>query len=142
MSPSSHRRRHRTNSQPIATEFIGQRLGDHAGSGSNARVYQEGSSPWQIPVQRLRLETELAPEKKEFVFLLGQAENDDSMRSWSPGIASPARRQSIRRGEQRLEAAIGDRQVKTPDSAFDLLMNRWLLYQGAELPRVGANWPL
>jgi cyclic beta-1,2-glucan synthetase len=40
-----------------------------------------------------------------------------------------AARSALEQVEQRWDAVLGTVQVETPDDSFDLIMNRWLLYQ-------------
>ncbi len=125
-------------SSPASKEFTTDRyefIGRNASVATPAALRRRGLSgrlePLADPCAALRLETDLAPgEKKEFVFLLGQADNDDSMRELvaryrEPGKAGQVFDEVSSGWKQLLETV----QVKTPDSAFDLLMNRWLLYQ-------------
>jgi cyclic beta-1,2-glucan synthetase len=69
-------------------------------------------------------------ESTEIVFLLGEAENLERVRTlvrryWDPTVVAQALVDVAEEWNHALEA-VG---VHTPDPAFDLLMNRWLLYQ-------------
>jgi cyclic beta-1,2-glucan synthetase len=69
-------------------------------------------------------------ETKEIVFQLGEAENVEealrfAARYRDPKVATTALEETHRRWDALLSAV----QVRTPDSAFDLLLNGWLLYQ-------------
>src|SRR5205823_7156690 len=64
------------------------------------------------------------------VFVIGQGEDIEEARALvrkyrSPGAPSDAFAATQREWEEVLGAV----QVKTPDPGFDLLLNRWLLYQ-------------
>jgi cyclic beta-1,2-glucan synthetase len=79
----------------------------------------------------LHVTVTLAPgEARRIVFLLGQAKSLDEVHSLV------RRHGSVDAAETALEAVgqtwddiLGTVQVRTPDDSFDLLMNRWLLYQ-------------
>jgi cyclic beta-1,2-glucan synthetase len=74
---------------------------------------------------------ELKPgETRDILFLLGQGQNAEQARSLVEQFGDPARAEAAYQAmaagwEEMLEAI----QVKTPDPALDLLLNRWLLYQ-------------
>ena len=98
------------------------------------------SAPASIPAPPSRPGSTSIPAKTtEIVFLLGEAEDLDEARRlvrryWEPDAASRGLAGRRRRdGIDILEAV----QVRTPDPAFDLLLNRWLLYQVMSLPPLG-----
>jgi cyclic beta-1,2-glucan synthetase len=113
------------------TEFLG-RNGSVAAPAALGRVELSGrTGPLLDPCAALMARLDLAPgEEKEVVFLLGQAGTVDEARQLLRRYREPGRVQAAldeaRAGWDRLLGAV---QVRTPDPALDLLLNRWLLYQ-------------
>ncbi|MBI5836097.1 MAG: hypothetical protein HZB25_02520 [Candidatus Eisenbacteria bacterium] len=83
------------------------------------------------PCAALQLRVDLEPgETREVVVLLGQGDDHAHALGLAARFASPeAARESLEQVEARWEAILGTVQVETPDDSFDLVMNRWLLYQ-------------
>ena len=76
----------------------------------------------------------------QIVFLLGEAEGLDAARRPDQD-AIPRDGRALRALDDvrgRWDAVLETIQVHTPEPALDLLINRWLLYQVLELPRLGA----
>src|SRR5438045_1173428 len=83
------------------------------------------------PCAALQICVNLEPgETREVVLLLGQGDD----RAHALGLAArfgtvEAAHRSLAESEERWDAMLGTVQVETPDDSFDLIMNRWLLYQ-------------
>jgi cyclic beta-1,2-glucan synthetase len=68
--------------------------------------------------------------EQEIVFLLGQAETADEARRLVRAYAAPGRVQAALEETRELwDRILGTVQVRTPDPAMDLMLNRWLIYQ-------------
>ena len=68
--------------------------------------------------------------EEEIVFLLGQAETPDDARRLVRAYAEPGRVQAALEEAGALwDRILGTVQVRTPDPAMDLMLNRWLIYQ-------------
>ena len=96
-------------------------LPDHFGQRSGAGL---------DPCAALSVSLSLAPgETAERVFLLGYAESPLAARDVAikAAVISPARR--IEQVRAAWDALLGATTVQTPDPMFDMLVNRWLLYQ-------------
>ena len=62
--------------------------------------------------------------------MLGQAGTTEEARRLAAAYANPARARSTLEEVQALwDGVLGAVRVRTPDPAFDLMLNRWLLYQ-------------
>jgi cyclic beta-1,2-glucan synthetase len=83
------------------------------------------------PCAALQIRIDLEPgETKEVVVLLGQGESPAHAQELAGRFGSlEAARAALEQVEQRWDAMLGTVQVETPDDSFDLIMNRWLLYQ-------------
>jgi cellobiose phosphorylase len=83
------------------------------------------------PCAAIRIHLHLVPEATdEIVFVLGQAENRDEARRLVDVYAEPSRaRATLTEVVAQWDRVLGAVQVRTPDAAFDLMLNRWLLYQ-------------
>jgi cyclic beta-1,2-glucan synthetase len=83
------------------------------------------------PCAAIMTTVELSPGgTDELVFVLGQAETTEEARRLAAAYANPARARSTLEEVQALwDRVLGAVRVRTPDPAFDLMLNRWLLYQ-------------
>jgi cyclic beta-1,2-glucan synthetase len=98
----------------LAREFLGQRFG----AGLD-------------PCAALQISVDLEPgETRDIVLLLGQGDGREHALALATRFASvDAARAALDQVEEHWEAMLGTVQVETPDDSFDLIMNRWLVYQ-------------
>ncbi|HEX5029980.1 MAG TPA: glucoamylase family protein [Candidatus Eisenbacteria bacterium] len=83
------------------------------------------------PCAGLQTLLELEPgQTRQIVILLGQGESrDDALRLIRAHGSVPAALRELDEVERSWDRMLGAVEVSTPDDSFDLLMNRWLLYQ-------------
>jgi cyclic beta-1,2-glucan synthetase len=83
------------------------------------------------PCAAIMTRMEVPPgETQEIVFVLGQAVSPEESRRLVRVYADPVRAQMTLAEVRALwDGILGSVQVRTPDPAFDLMLNRWLLYQ-------------
>jgi cyclic beta-1,2-glucan synthetase len=82
------------------------------------------------PCAALRARIELEPSSStEFVFLLGEAEDGEAARSLLTRYRNADVDAVLDAVRAHWEKLTGHVQVKTPDRAFDIMLNGWLLYQ-------------
>ena len=83
------------------------------------------------PCAALMMPLEVPPGvEEEIVFLLGQAKAPDEARRLVRAYAAPGRVQAALEEARSLwDRILGTVQVRTPDPALDLMLNRWLVYQ-------------
>jgi cyclic beta-1,2-glucan synthetase len=111
-------------------EFLG-RHGSVANPSALGQVELSGRvGPALDPCGAIQAKFELAPgESQEVVFLLGSAESPAEARELVARCKQDGAGATLDRVKARWDAILGAVQVRTPDPAFDLLLNRWLLYQ-------------
>ena len=128
--PASQRRRRYTADR---TEFLGRNGSRSPAGGADRRARSPGASgPGSIPAAAIQVALDLAAgETCEVVFLLGEAATTTSARDAGPcATATPsAAAAALDDVVSWWDALLGTVQVRTPDRALDLLVNRWLLYQ-------------
>jgi cyclic beta-1,2-glucan synthetase len=83
------------------------------------------------PCAAIMTRMEVPPgETQEIVFVLGQAVSPEEARRLVRAYADPVRAHTTLAEVRTLwDSILGTVQVRTPDAAFDLMLNRWLLYQ-------------
>ena len=113
------------------TEFLG-RNGSPADPAALGRAGLSGRvGPALDPCAALMTPITLAPgQTEEVVFVLGQADTPERVRQLVATYTAPGRaRQALAEVQALWDRVLGAVQVKTPDAALDVMMNRWLPYQ-------------
>ncbi|QEH38872.1 N,N'-diacetylchitobiose phosphorylase [Aquisphaera giovannonii] len=112
-------------------EFLG-RHGSPAAPAALGRAGLSGrTGPALDPCAAIQAAVEIPPgESVELTFLLGEADDVEAARAlvrryWEPAEVERA----IAAARARWDEILGAARVRTPDPAFDLMMNRWLVYQ-------------
>ncbi len=113
------------------TEFLGRNGSVSSPSGLAPGVTLSGRTGAGLdPCAALQAPLVLAPgEKKEILVLLGQAASEAEARLLVTRHRKRDAAATLSRIRQLWDDVLGGLQVKTPDAALDLLVNRWLLYQ-------------
>ena len=82
------------------------------------------------PCAALQMSIELAPgERAEVVWLLGQTENREQARVMLTRYRGADVNEVLQTVTRRWDDVLGAVQVRTPERAMDVVLNRWLLYQ-------------
>ena len=103
-----------------------------AGRPADARRCRRGSARDSIRARRCTSQVELAPgASHRVVLLLGQGRSEDARAraDRAPRRASTRPTAALARVEADWDRTLGAIEVRTPDDSFDVLVNRWLLYQ-------------
>lgn len=79
----------------------------------------------------LKVQVHLAPgEEREALFYLGEGSSIEDAKKRAPHFRSvKVRTMELAHTKEALSSTLGAVQVTTPDRAFDILLNGWLLYQ-------------
>ncbi|WP_074316748.1 GH36-type glycosyl hydrolase domain-containing protein [Singulisphaera sp. GP187] len=112
-------------------EFLG-RNGSVAAPAALRRVELSGrAGVVSDPCAALQAKFELAPgEEKAIHFFLGEAETLEAARVLIQRVREPGKADAVLEAVRaQWDAVLTTVQVRTPDSAMDLVLNRWLLYQ-------------
>ncbi len=113
------------------SEFLG-RNGSAAAPAALRRAELSGRVGAALdPCAAIMAPFELDPgEETEILFLLGEAGDLDEARALVGRYREPGRaRAALDEARSRWDAVLSAVQVRTPDPAIDVLLNRWLLYQ-------------
>lgn len=83
------------------------------------------------PCGAYQVHVDLAPgETKEFAFILGEGADRDEAAALAAAWRAKERWQASERAvTERWDDLLGRVEVETPDAAFDVMVNRWLIYQ-------------
>jgi cellobiose phosphorylase len=113
------------------TEFLGRNGSPEAPTALGRARLADRAGELCDPCAALMTELELPPGgKDDVVFLLGQAESEEEarrlVRSYGDARRAKQMLEEVQAGWDRILGAV---QVRTPDAALDLMLNRWLLYQ-------------
>ncbi len=112
-------------------EFLG-RNGTYAmpaALAASGRPMSEPAGTELDPCAALQVQIDLAPgEETEIDWLLGQGEHRTQARALIQKYQDPETAAEVF-ATNTWDALLGTVQVKTPDAAMDVMLNRWLLYQ-------------
>ena len=113
------------------TEFLGRNGSLSAPAGLAVDALSNRLGAGLDPCAALHSSILLAPgETRRVVFLLGEGTSVDDVHALIGRCGDVQRVQEGRRRSDALwEDILGAVQVRTPDDSFDLMVNRWLLYQ-------------
>ncbi|MCA1409368.1 glycosyl transferase [Ensifer sp. IC3342] len=113
------------------TEFLGKYGSVFRPAALERTSLAETFGPLRDPCGALMVSILLAPgESKEVIFVLGQAAGLDEVRRLVREHAEVGRaRESFAATSRQWDDILNAVQVSTPDVGFNVMMNRWLLYQ-------------
>ena len=127
-----------------AREFLGRNgtLDTPAGARARRSRCPTASAPGSIPAARCRRRSDSAPAAATEIRLLARPGRDAGREA--EALVAKYRTADLdavlrRTSTQHWDDTLGTVQVKTPDRALDILLNRWLLYQTLALPHLGAR---
>jgi cyclic beta-1,2-glucan synthetase len=112
-------------------EFLG-RNGALAAPAALGRVELSGRVGAALdPCAAIQAKLELAPgEERTLVFLLGEADSAETARALRERYAAPGSAEAaLDAVKARWDSILSAVQVRTPNPALDLMLNRWLIYQ-------------
>ena len=123
------RRRHTATAD--RAEFLGRNGSPSAPAALRRSGLSGRAGPLFDPCAALMTPFSLTPgQSEEVVFVLGQADTMDRVRDLVRNYTAPGQAREALRAVQGLWDRILEAvQVRTPDPALDLMLNRWLLYQ-------------
>jgi len=112
-------------------EFLGRNASlDHPASLERGAQLSGKTGATLDPCAALQTEVELRPgQRADVLFLLGQEESPAQARALIERFRREDCDALLRQVQEGWDAVLGTVQVRTPDAAMDLLLNRWLLYQ-------------
>ena len=112
-------------------EFLGRNASlDHPASLERGETLSGKTGAGLDPCAVLQTDVELEPgERTEVLFLLGQGTGPEEARSLIERYRALSGDALLREVEDHWNQVLETVQVKTPDPAMNLLLNRWLLYQ-------------
>ncbi|HEY1339176.1 MAG TPA: cyclic beta 1-2 glucan synthetase, partial [Bryobacteraceae bacterium] len=112
-------------------EFLGREGSPEAPAALSRSRLSHNAGDLSDPCAALMIPFEVpSGEEAEIVFLLGQARTFEEARRVIRTYAAPGRVQATLDEVRALwDRILGTVQVRTPDPAMDLMLNRWLVYQ-------------
>ena len=113
------------------TEFLGRNGTPEAPAALGRARLSDRAGELCDPCAALMTGLELPPGgEDEVVFLLGQAESEEEARRLVRSYSEAGRaQQALEEVQAEWDRILGAVQVRTPDPALDLMLNRWLIYQ-------------
>ena len=113
------------------TEFLGRNGAPEAPAALGRTRLANRAGELCDPCAALMTELELPPGgEDEVVFVLGQAESEEEARRLVRFYCEAGRvDQALAEVQAEWDGILGAVQVRTPDPALDLMLNRWLIYQ-------------
>ena len=112
-------------------EFLGEHGSTSAPAGMRRVRLSSNAGPGLDPCAAIRTELTIFPgESRAVVFALGQAKDAEEVRRLI-GEYTPSHRagELLKDVHQQWDRYLNALQVRTPDPAVDVMLNRWLLYQ-------------